>query len=307
MASTFRTIGVALDGSPFGEGALATAVALAKQAGASLRLIHVRTNEIPDRYIEQVPSIDWIEDDLRQQDNDYLIGLADRVTATGVNATPALLTGRPADALTEYAEESLDLLVMSTHGRGPVNRAWLGSVADRTARLCPVPLLLVHPSEGEALESVARPAFRQVLVPLDGSALAETILDSALACAPLSSAHCTLLEVVRPRTEVGAHIVHLTDEQQRTAILRAEEYLAGVREQLGARKTMVTTRAVLHPFPAQAIVETARELDADLIALATHGRGGISRLVIGSTADKVLRTTHTPVLLYRPRIQPISG
>jgi nucleotide-binding universal stress UspA family protein len=286
----YTTIGVPLDGSAFGECALPTAVAIARAATATLRLIHVRT-----------PTIDWIDDNLRRQDEEYLQRVAERAAAAGVRARPVLLAGRPADVLTQYAADGqLDLIVMSTHGRGPFNRAWLGSVADQMVRQVSVPVLLVRPRDGVQGEVGEGQLFRNIIVPLDGSGLAETILDHALTLARLSAATCTLVSVVRPRIEVGAHIIDLSEAQQREAVGRVEQYLDAVRARLGDIKEIVNTRVMLHLVPSESILASARDLDADLIALATHGRGGVRRLLIGSTADKVLRATHTPVLVYRP-------
>jgi nucleotide-binding universal stress UspA family protein len=130
---------------------------------------------------------------------------------------------------------------------------------------------------------------RRILVPLDGSPLAESILPSVVEFARLTGAHVTLVRVVEPATE---------DAGVREAEAAVQPYLAGVAERLATEGLTVDT-LVLSGQAADQIIERAH--DFDLIAMATHGRSGIGRWVYGSVADKVLRGAGTPVLLVRAR------
>lgn len=141
--------------------------------------------------------------------------------------------------------------------------------------------------------------FRRVLVPLDGSPLAEGILPFLMKIAGPLDLEVTLLRVLQPiPPEVieGSRYVVVEDVEQRTA--EAKEYLAPIAAALETSGVRVTT-TVRRGDPVTEILEGARAMDADLIAMTTHGRSGIGRLLFGSVAEAVLRETHVPVFLMR--------
>jgi nucleotide-binding universal stress UspA family protein len=222
------------------------------------------------------------------------------------------LDGPVADTISWHATATeSDLLVMTTHGRGPLARFWLGSVADALVRQASVPILLVQPKEAPP-DLAQEPVIRRVLMPLDGSELAEQILEPALALGDATQAEYTLLRVVQPMIP-GGHIpasakvsvlreplLKQLQARHRQEWTEAQGYLERIAEQLRARALTVQTRVVSQERPATAILEDASAHGADLIALATHGRGGLKRLLLGSVADKVLRGAATPVLVNRP-------
>jgi nucleotide-binding universal stress UspA family protein len=193
---------------------------------------------------------------------------------------------------------------MTTHGRGGLERAWLGSVADALVRCCSVPILLLRP--GESTPDIAQvPQFKRILIPLDGSALAEQILAPALELGGLAHAEYTLLRAVEPFVLVGyapvAQASRLDLKLTQEGLAEAQRYLDRVAERLRAAGRPPRTRALLAEQSAAAILDEARRQDADLIAMATHGRSGLARLLLGSVADKVLRGATLPVLMVRPR------
>jgi nucleotide-binding universal stress UspA family protein len=172
-------------------------------------------------------------------------------------------------------------------------------------------MLFVRPEESEA-DLTQEPAIGRVLIPLDGSQLAEQILDPATALAAATKAQVTLLRVVQQLTP-ESYVPHsrrvsgirpalLTQIQEvdRQEWAHAEKYLNQLAERLRTRSLTVETRVVSHVRPATAILDDASTHGVDLIALATQGRGGLKRLLVGSVADKVLRGATTPVLVYRP-------
>jgi len=202
--------------------------------------------------------------------------------------TTALVYGLTVDAILAHAQAgNADLIVMTTHGRGPARRFFLGSVADELIRRAQVPLLLTRPFE-PAPTLIPEPLLENMLIPLDGSGLAEQVLGPALVLAQLMEARCTLLRVV----EAGAALAGRTEE--------AEVYLQNLIGRLGAQSLRIQTRVVVAHHPAEAIGKEAQAQSSDLIALATHGRGGARRMLLGSVADKVIRGTSLPVLVYRP-------
>jgi nucleotide-binding universal stress UspA family protein len=184
-------------------------------------------------------------------------------------------------------------------------------VADRLVRQSAIPILLVRPHE-EEVDLTRETKFGHVLVPLDGSPLAEQILDPAIALAAGTSAKITLLVVAHQFTPdddapdsgrgsgIRPELLKQLQDADRQARASAEKYLNELVERLKTRSLPVETRVVSHVQPATAILNEASDQGIDLIALATHGRGGLRRVLLGSVADKVLRGATTPVLVYRP-------
>jgi nucleotide-binding universal stress UspA family protein len=143
--------------------------------------------------------------------------------------------------------------------------------------------------------------YTHILLPLDGSELAELALADAFGIAEMSQADITLLQVVPPiDTVVGAETGHpiFIDQQWETKKAIALEYLSTVCERLGCPEVQVHTIVEMGP-PAEMIVDYAHHHPIDLIVMATHGRSGVQRWVYGSVADKVLRGADVPVLLVR--------
>lgn len=212
------------------------------------------------------------------------------------------------DTLIHYVRDSrADLVVMTTHGRGPLERVWLGSVADHLIRNLEVPVLLVRPQEGE-LASPAPPAIGRILVPLDGSALAEAVLAPAAALARLLNVELRLLQVVSPLLvnilPMGPPSIGFYDQAMTLVQSEAEEYLQAIAKRLEQEGVGVSTRAVLGPGVAGMILEVARHQRVGLVAMASRGQGGIRRLALGSVADKVVRAAELPVLVIRPAKAP---
>lgn len=147
--------------------------------------------------------------------------------------------------------------------------------------------------------------YTRILVPLDGSELAEIALPHAVAVAKQSGAAVRLLRVLPTLPPaVLPEGAYLDWEQiQRDAVAEARSYLEQVRGRLAAEGLDVATE-LRTGEAADVVIETARELGADLIVMATHGRSGLGRWVLGSVADRVVRAAHVPVLLIRPEQLP---
>jgi nucleotide-binding universal stress UspA family protein len=304
----YRSIMVPLDGSPFGEHALPIALSLARRSDATLHLVRVHTMVLP-LFVDGMPAIDSTTDtQIREGEQAYLDGAAQRLAAYWDGAITVKLldgVGSIADTLHDYVTSAgIDLVVMATHGRGGITRAWLGSVADALVRQVIVPLLVVRPHEAAA-QLDSSPVFQRILIPLDGSALSEEILERALGLGTLMQAEYTLLRVVEPFTFPGyspiAQMQDLATQATQEACVSAQTYLDEVARRLRAAGAEVQIHTRVAELPAAAILDEARQHRADLIAMATHGRAGLARLLLGSVTDKVLRGTETPVLLYRPR------
>jgi nucleotide-binding universal stress UspA family protein len=296
-----RSILVPLDGSPFGEQAVPLALEIARRAQAAVQLIHVHQLIASPWSGSELAMDVELETDLRRQEQDYLEKTAQRLKGE-VPVTTALLEGPVAEVIHERALGcGADLIVMSTHGRGPLSRFWLGSVADQLIRRTAAPLLLVRPHEGEA----APVAVHHVLVPLDGSEQAEQVLGPSLDLAALLAADVELLRVVEPvivpdRRWAGNATSGVDPELVHRLAADARGYLERVVISLDGMESRVTPQVVVNRRAADAILAEAGARPGTLVALATHARAGLARLVMGSVADKVIRGTTGPVLVYRP-------
>jgi nucleotide-binding universal stress UspA family protein len=136
---------------------------------------------------------------------------------------------------------------------------------------------------------------KTVLVPLDGSAMAEKAVGAALG---VLRAGATLL-LIRAVEAHGSPFKEAT-EAQVAAIREAEVYLAAIADRLHRVGVKDVVTSVWYGPPAESIADAARYCNADLVVMSTHGRSGLSRLLVGSCAEAVLRATTTPVLLLRP-------
>lgn len=148
--------------------------------------------------------------------------------------------------------------------------------------------------------------YQHILVPLDGSALAEKALADAFSLAKLNQAEVTLLQVVSPIEHVmvtaGDHPVYV-DEQWAMLKEQALTYLQGLCQRVDCDDEVKTKLVVEMGAPGETIIDYAHEQPVDLIVMATHGRTGLQRWVYGSVADKVLRGADLPVLLVRAHSQ----
>ena len=292
---------VPLDRSSFAEQALPLALAIARRAHARLDLVEVHAlYALEDPTAGRARFEPERDAQRKQQEQLYLDATATWLTSvspaavsTGVLAGSVVLAETVADSILERARAGkADLIVMASHGRGPLRRFVAGSVADELIRRAGVPVLLVRP--GETPPAIfPEPTLENILIPLDGSALAEQVLGPALDLARLMEARCTLLRVIEPRSPShnGA-----PGGPPKEAAAYLKRVAARVREQgVPARARVVVARNV-----AEAILEEAAAQASDLIALATHGRGGLTRLLRGSVADQLVRAAASPVLVYRP-------
>lgn len=292
---------VPLDGTTFSEQALPWAVSLARRSGAA---VHLATVEVPPPMA--FPDVNFIAP-LMDAELAYLDGVAERVGATGVEEVAVnVLTGNAPEALEIHRDAiGADLTVMATHGRGPLARSWLGSVADHFARDTAAPVLMVRPDDDVAdVDLGTLPELNTVVLTLDGSDLGESAIEPTMSIVRLYDAGVVLARLVeypnRTESVYLPDIIEAVEERLEEARAAAHEELGRVVGQLrddGVGDVEAETRVVIHA--AEGILDIARERKADLIAMASHGRGGVKRLVLGSVTDKVLRASDRPVLIIR--------
>jgi nucleotide-binding universal stress UspA family protein len=143
--------------------------------------------------------------------------------------------------------------------------------------------------------------FKKILVPLDGSALAESALGRALDFVN-AGATLMLLRAAEAHTLPGVD----PSNAQVEVVREAEEYLAAVAARLAEKGVNQVETSVWYGPAALAIVEAAHLRKADLIVMSTHGRSGLGRLILGSVAESVLRGTTTPIMLLRTEEAPVE-
>jgi len=309
----YRKIVVPLDGSIFGEHALPLAVSIARRSGAAVHLVHVHS-PLEAVYLEGAGYFDdALDEHLKRQHREYMDGLVKRLRSLCPGGADAeLLEGAVAPVLEQHASKiGADLVIMTTHGRGPFKRFWLGSVADELVRSLPMPLLLVHPGDRPP-DLASDPVLKHVLVPLDGTPLAESMLGPAMELGTLMGAEFTLLRVIKPVMPVTYRpeglgidleaqvLIERVERIQGELRKKAEEYLFEVSKRFRDRLLKVHTKVEVEYNPADAILAHAKAANVDLIALETHGRHGLRRLILGSITDKVIRASHVAVMVHRP-------
>jgi nucleotide-binding universal stress UspA family protein len=305
-ASRFRSILVPLDQSPLAEQAIPVALAIAERTQGKVKLVHVHRELRPLFPLE--PRQDYVKVRLamRKSEREYLRTLTRHLQRQiGRAVSGAMLEGSVARTLAKYVRDiRADIVVMTSHGYGGLRRVWLGSVADELVRTLKVPVLLVRPAENEHSDSVN---FSRILVPLDGSPLAEGILEPAVALARLWNAELNLIQIVHPLPYAAGVLPGplLSTDRYNQVLSRhlemARAYLQAIAQGLGDRGVSASSRAVVGANVAETLVDLARQEQAGLVALATRGQGGIRRFVLGSVADKLLRAAEVPILVYRPR------
>lgn len=306
----YHRIIVPLDGTPFSEYAIPYGARIAERAGATLELCHVHVHHdrnpdfaalTPYQFQHCVEAEYAFDAEHEERESEYLDGVAERVRAqTAAVVTTRMLTGRVQGALRHEAETSVaDLLVMATHARSGFARVRLGSVADELVHSLSMPILLVQP--GDATEPPVFDGFRRALVTLDGSPFSEQVLHQAIPLLLAAGARPLLLHVLAPVLGPARRTGGPEDPR---SLQRREDAIAYLKVQaalLAEHGLECDILTVVDRNAADAILKLAQEEDVDLLTMATHGRGGVSRLVMGSIADQVMRQCRKPVMLYRPR------
>lgn len=319
----FRHILVPLDGSTRAEQALPVAARIARATSGTVTLLRIVPDmEHADADSVPVPLDVTLEADIAAA-KDYLTRV---VTADepdlfdGVGTKTEVLIGTPAQEILTFAQaEQVDLIVLCSHGRTGFKRWMLGSVAQMVARYSPIPVLVLR--EGRSLplagsDTLARPL--RVLVALDGSPFAEKVVaPAAQLCAALAAPAqgvLHLLVVLRRLTgisdskEAVAAIHALALSDARTYLNDMERRLRepdlaplhlGVTSSLVIKEDVADT--LLKVAESGKYVEDIEGFDGcDIIALATHGRSGLTRLILGSVTERILGATILPLLIVRP-------
>jgi nucleotide-binding universal stress UspA family protein len=236
--------------------------------------------------------------------------MAESVSGQVDSVSTAVLHGDPTDKILEAIDAfKADGVVMTTHGRTGFDHLLHGSVTEALLARSNVPVFVVYSRPGQ----MAAPPFSleraRLLVPQNGSEYDAPALQAAVDMLGFHG-QIVLMTVVTPPEHVifdesGRHVLAYLDQQEEALARKAREFLTGVAEPLREGQAPIDVKIdVRLGDPASGIALAALDTQADLIVMATHGRIGIQRAVLGSVAGTVLRTACTPVMLVHPNIAP---
>ena len=305
----FKRILTPLDGSTLSEGILPYVRALAPALGARVELLQTHPNmtyeleQLEDAEQASITAaLEPVQLRLQHQSESYLSKVASELEGLGVETGIDVRFGPPAASIVEEAEQVEDTLIaMSTHGRAGVGRWIMGSVTDRVLHTTMTPLLVVHPERGApSVDSVAD--ISTLIVPLDGSELAETVLPVAAAVAMATGASILLVRSLDAPSRSSLSVTELASRGVSEGTLEEAE----TAESLGARAAALREEGVadvrtmvIRGNAAEEIEELARNTPDSMIVACTHGRSGVGRAVMGSVTDRLARHSGHPALIVR--------
>jgi nucleotide-binding universal stress UspA family protein len=300
----YNTIMVPTDCSGFDREAIRVALRLAARSSATVRLVRVLSNAAYFGIGAATDGIVASPDSFRRARDTALAELyalaAECRSTTSAEVSIALEQGPVADTLAGYANRNdVDLIVISSHGRSGLSRLSLGSVTDSLIRRTTVPVLVVKASASYLNPQVGEP-FMRILVPLDGSALAEQVIPRIVTLATLDGAELVLLFVLKPRDNSQQSGANGDAPWWEKDVAAAQSYLFRIAANLRRRGFLVSTDIVIGENVAEEIAGYASREQADLIGIATHGRGGLARVLRGSVSDALTRLARTSVLVFHP-------
>ena len=248
---------------------------------------------------EKARRLDTVVTEGERSSEQYLKKIAS--SFSGVNVGCTVERGRPEDVIVEKAAaDKTTLIAMATHGRTGMSRWLLGSIAEKVLRATTNPLLLVRASEEALTEGEA--VLRSIIVPLDGSELAESVLPTAVKFARLFNVGMVLFRTYElPASAYYGRENHLPnyEELKNRVKEQAQDYLDKRIEAIKAEGVQRVSSVLIEGSGPNEIIDYARKTPNALITMCTHGRSGVKRWVLGSVTEKVVRHSGDPVLVMR--------
>lgn len=287
-----KKILVPLDGSKLSEKVLEHIEVLAQKANTEIVLLRVVPFSWPSEFIH----VREMGDKMDKEASDYLFSIESRLGEKGIKGEVCVSEGNVPEVICHVArEKGVNLIAMSTHGRGMVKRWALGSVADKVIRISHIPVLLYR----SAGETIPDSHYKNVLVPLDGSRLSERIFPHARRLVELFVTKVWFLHVINTDlVESFTVLKEGMDGKEEEIIEEIRRYFSTLEKRI--KETGTSYELVIKKGnPAETICDFASENEIDIITMSTHGHGGISRCFLGSVADKVVQSSSRPVLLIK--------
>lgn len=301
--SEFKTILCPTDFSEYSEYAMRYATAFAKISSGVIHCVHVvdvgmeTGGSFEGMYASRAyfsASLKSIQEYAAEQ----LEHFVRKEHFLGVDVTPHLRTGHTADEIAETAEEiSADLIVTATHGRSGLPRLILGGTCDKLLRLSKVPVLAVKHPEHEALDTQGSLSIDRIMCPVDFSEFSHSALTIAEDLARRFGASITLAQVVNIHYDYP-------DWSTEAAVNASEQIAAGAKtslDELASKMEGIETEVMVTTgIPHRTLVDEIAKREIDLVVMPTHGRKGLSHVLLGSVAERVIRRADCPVLTVRP-------
>jgi nucleotide-binding universal stress UspA family protein len=298
----YERILIPLDGSSLAEIVLPYAEELSVKFGAELILASVSEPEVPEVNPVYRSYLEDLAEKVQRQ-------LSARGTEKKAWVSIEVLMGKPATEILQYADvNNVGLIAMARRGGshgGPGEGKWLlGNIASKVLQAADNPILLIRVAASSAALQQKR-LFKKILVPLDGSEMAEAVVPYIEALARPLNAQVILFHVLElaPVPVLLAPGIQfpfppVTPEQEARRAVSGLAYLEGVEKAL-TEKGIYCSSETSSGSPAVEILNYAEANAIDLIAMSTHGRSGIGRWVFGSVTEKLLQTGSTPILTIR--------
>ncbi|MFD1512504.1 universal stress protein [Halomarina rubra] len=274
------------DGSDGAAAVLHHASEIAHWADATIQVLYVADTSRDSVTVVEGHTVDA----LAEQGEDVVEEAAETLDTLGVSYDTDVVQGNPAPTIVEYAERyEQDLVVMPTHGRDGISRYLVGSVSEKVVRLSSVPVLTVRMQPDETLEF----PYENILVPTDGSDAAMNAAERLVELAASLDATVHVLSVVDDTTlglDVGSTAAR---EENERAATDAVETVATMAEDHGVSNTV---RHVEHGSPVEVILESIESNDVHAVGMGTTGKRGTDRILLGSVAEKTVRSAPVPVV-----------
>ncbi|MFW5903416.1 MAG: universal stress protein [Halolamina sp.] len=275
------------DGSEAAEAVLEHVLDLAAGVDATLYVLNVA-----DTNRDSVARIDGEVVDVLEEEGEKIVeAVADRARERGVPVETEVLQGDPYRTILDYADRrDVELIALPTRSRGVLDRFLLGSVTERVVRRSDVPVLTIRPDEDVDLRSL----YRNVLVPTDGSESAADALAAGIDVATASDAGLHLLHVVE---ESGFGLAFAGDDEAVEA--EASEVLEAAAETAREAPIESVTTALERGSVHEEVLAYVEDNEVDLVVVGTHGRTNLDRYLLGSVAEKLVRSSPVPVMTVR--------
>ena len=288
--------------------ALSEAIALAKKFGAELHLMHCFEMFVPRSFTpHKGVNYALFEKEIRsfrKHTEDQMSACCRDAAASGASVREHLAVDRPSVEAVELARKiGADLIVMGTRGRSGLTHVLLGSVAERTVRLAPCPVMTVGPAargiSSGADGKIAVKEIHRILVPVDFSEHAQRALDEAIEFAVAFGAEVDLLHSypINPQ-EIAPYGIATPQDFERSLQIAARQRLSAWRDQVSAAGRNGQDHLAAD-LPSEAILETAKKREVDLIVMGTRGLTGLTHVLLGSVAERTIRTAPCPVITVK--------
>ncbi len=309
----YKRIILPLDGSDVSEQAIPLATGLAKQLSLPVTLLNAVEPDSPAITQSLFSNRQWMEpaSSREARAQEYLSRIREPLVAVGLTVDTVIPHLEPALGIVQEAErDPNNLIVITSHGRSGLARWWMGSVADKVIHMSDNPVLILRAREQAFRSEDEGP--QQLIVPLDGSELAELVLPhvshlasglglavSLVQITPLEEEYyrfAAMAPGLAPATMPSA--LSVTDLVE-AAGQEASSYLEDVKSRLIAQGVQTVDTHVSQGTPADVIADRVAQSDGSLVAMTTHGRSGVGRMMLGSVAERVIRQSGSPVLVVR--------